>query len=137
MAETANFTYEGNAVLKISGNTQAATQLLDIEVLDVQHLIPISVRAKIGGKETVIGGYVDYTDKSVSIPSSELAFTGVTEPQFSKAVQQFLTDRVEQQMADAEEEHTRMAQENYRMAQVDQAIAFAAAHAAVDIDDDE
>lgn len=134
MAETAHFTYEGNAVLSFGGSSSSKPAL---EVLSVQHLIPISVRLKINGQETVFAAYVDYTDKSVTVPASEVTATGVPEADLAAGVKQYLTQRVEQQMAEAEAQQTLMARENYRLAQAQQARAFAAAHAAVEIDEDE
>lgn len=137
MAETAHFTYEGNAVLTLGGHTGATTAPAEIEVLSVQHLIPIKVGLKVGGTETFVGAYVDYTDKSVSVAASELASTGMTVPHFQRAVQQFLSDRVERQMAESEARQNAEAQQNYRMAQAAQARAREAARMAVEQDDDE
>lgn len=136
MAETANFTYEGNAILKVRGSSTAAdTQ--DLEILSVQHLIPISVRLKVNGKETVFAAYVDYTDKSVMVPHTEVVATGVPEANLAEAVKQYLADRIERQMIEAEAQQNLMARENYRMAQAHQARASAAAQAAVESEEDE
>lgn len=134
MSETANFSYDGNVALKIGG------KMPKIEVLSIDHLIPVNVKAKVNGVETVASAFIDYTAGAVYVPESELVHV-INEDIFKAAVIQFLQDREDREIAEQEAAEQEAAQENYRMAKAAQENAIARAERASaeasQVDDDD
>lgn len=138
MSETANFTYEGNAVFKLSGSSDPPpAQKNEIEVLSIDHLIPINVRLKFNGGETVVSAFIDYTTETVYVSPGEAEHVGGDEEAVKQAVIQFLHDREAREIAEQEAQEAEMASEHYRIMQAQQARAYAAEQATMPEEDDD
>ena len=137
MPETANFTYEGNAVLRLSGSSAPKPQSNEIEVLSIDHLIPINVRLKFNGSETVVSAFIDYSTETVHVAPGEADHVGGDAEALKQAVIQFLHDREAREIAEQEAQEAEMAAEHYRIMQAQQARAYAQQQAASPPEDDD
>lgn len=76
MDEQAHYTYEGNVTLSASHLKQTlpssaeAKVVRPVEIIGIQHLIPIQVRCKQGDDLIIVSAYMDYSTNTVHLPPS-------------------------------------------------------------------
>jgi hypothetical protein len=103
MAETANFSYDGNVVLKLRGGNEAiqANVKPSIEVKGVQHLIPVNVSIVIDGEPAVVTAYVDYSTMEINLPTTTARLV-VDAEEFKKTLRAWFADRDEREAVEYE-----------------------------------
>ncbi len=76
MAETKDYTYEGNVVLSLgktncSAETNCSKQ--EIVINNIQNMIPINAICTINGNDTTLTAYMDYATNSVNLPQETIS----------------------------------------------------------------
>lgn len=130
MADMTHFEYEGNVSIKINNRKP----IPEIEILSVENLIPINVKCKVNGVETVASAYMDYTSNTVHVHKDEVEVVGDADV-FRQAILDFFNRRDEEESAEAARQDDLMAQEHYRLSQAQNAAYLATGYGHEDEDE--